>query len=59
MDKILGTLFIGLWFAAIGGWFVNLLKFVGMIGNGIDAVFIARCIGILFWPLGGFFGWVL
>lgn len=55
MDKV-GFLVIGIWMAMVGGWIVNVVKFVGMIGDGMTTMFIARAVGIFFAPLGSVLG---
>ena len=40
----------------IGGWIANIVKIVGMIDGEITAMFVARCVGVFFAPLGAVLG---
>lgn len=52
------TLYAIIWLAAIFGWFLNIMEFVGMIGdNEVTTMFIARIIGILVVPFGAVLGY--
>lgn len=47
------------WILAIAmgiAWIVNIVKFIGMIGGDVTAMFIARGIGIFAAPLGAILG---
>ena len=39
------------------GWVRNLIWIVNHLSDDIDKMFIFRCIGVFFGPLGGFLGW--
>ena len=39
-----------------GGWIANAVKFVGMLGGDINAMFIARIVGIFAPPFGAILG---
>lgn len=41
---------------AIGGWIANIVKFVGMLGDEVSTLFIARAVGMFFAPLGSVLG---
>lgn len=49
------------WILAIAmgiAWIVNIVKFIGMIGGDVTAMFIARGIGIFAAPLGAILGFL-
>jgi hypothetical protein len=43
--------------AAIAGWIMNIAGIVHTIGGPITAMFIARCVGVLAFPLGAVLGY--
>lgn len=43
--------------AVIGGWIANVVKFIGMLGGDVSAMFIARIVGIFAAPLGVILGY--
>lgn len=43
--------------AGFGGWIANIVKFVGMLGGEVTAMFIARIVGIFAAPLGAVLGY--
>lgn len=54
---LLGVLaLIGLWLALFYGWVVNIIAFIGMLDGGFTAMFVARMVGIVLFPLGGILG---
>lgn len=50
-------LFVLLYLTALVSWVVNIVKFVGMLGGEVTAMFIARIVGMPFFPLGVVLGW--
>lgn len=51
-------LWVLLWLVGTYGWIANLVKLVLSIGGDLSTMFVARCVGVLFFPLGvilGFF----
>lgn len=58
-SKLFAALFvITLSAAAIFGWIANIVKVVGMVGGEITTMFVARCVGIFFAPLGSILGFM-
>ena len=56
--KIIAPLaIIGLWLAAIVGWFMNIWAIVGSVGGPLNAMFVARCVGAFVAPLGAILGY--
>lgn len=54
---LLGALaLIGLWLALVYGWVVNIIDLIGMLGGTFTALFFARIVGVIFFPLGGLLG---
>lgn len=51
------TSFALFWLLLAGSWIANIVKFVGMLGGEVTAMFIARIVGIPFGPLGIVLGW--
>jgi hypothetical protein len=43
--------------AALVGWIMNIAGIVHTIGGPITAMFIARCVGVLAFPLGAVLGY--
>lgn len=41
---------------AFGGWCANVVKFVGMLGGDVTAMFIARLVGVVAAPVGSILG---
>ena len=41
----------------IAGWFMNIFDLIGMLDGPINAMFIARCVGVFFAPLGSVLGY--
>lgn len=62
-NKTLALLLV--WYAAVFtafvfcvvGWIKNVIAFIGMLGEPVNAMFIARLVGIPFFPLGWILGW--
>lgn len=48
---------VALWLAGIVGWLLNLGKLVASIGDPLGTLFVARCVGVLFAPLGAVLGY--
>lgn len=44
--------------AAIYGWFANIVKFIGLIGDPLTAEVVIRAIGIFLAPLGVILGFL-
>jgi hypothetical protein len=44
--------------AMFGGWIANIVAVINTIHGPIDAMFIARCVGIFAAPLGGILGYI-
>lgn len=44
--------------ALILGWILNLVKLFGIVNDPINGMFILRCIGIPFAPLGSILGYL-
>lgn len=42
--------------AAIGGYIANIVKIIGALGGEVTAIFIARCVGVFFAPIGSILG---
>jgi len=57
-DFVVGIIGICLWMLAIGGYIANIVKLVMMVDGGVTAMFIARCVGVFFGPLGIVLGFV-
>lgn len=51
-------LVISLIILSMGGWVANVVKFVGMLGGDVTAMFIARIVGIFAVPLGIVLGYL-
>lgn len=53
-----GVVLIVLFFAALGGWIANIVKFAMLIIDSapVTTLFVGRGIGIIFPPLGAFLG---
>lgn len=51
-------LVISLIILAMGGWIANVVKFVGMLGGDVTAMFVARIVGIFAAPLGIILGYL-
>jgi hypothetical protein len=45
-------------FALFGGWIANIIAIVNSLHGAIDAMFIARCVGVFVAPLGGVLGFI-
>jgi hypothetical protein len=41
------------------GWILNILKLVAILGGDVTAMFIARIVGVFFFPLGVILGWAV
>lgn len=52
-----GLFAAGVWLLLVGSWLANIVKFVGLLGGEVTAMFIARIVGIPFAPLGMVLGW--
>ena len=51
-------LWVCFWIAVLVGWVINIVDLVGMIGgNQLTTLFVARIVGIFFFPLGAILGW--
>lgn len=44
--------------AGFVGWVLNIASIVGLIGDPITTMFIARCVGVFFAPLGAVLGYL-
>ncbi len=51
-------LVISLIILSMGGWVANVVKFVGMLGGDVTAMFVARIVGIFAVPLGIILGYL-
>lgn len=49
---------IALMLLAAGGWIANVVKFVGLLGGDVTAMFIARIVGVFVAPLGSILGFL-
>lgn len=49
---------IGLMLLAAGGWIANVVKFIGLLGGEITAMFVARIVGVFVAPLGSILGFL-
>ena len=56
-EEAVGWLVILFGLAVFGSWIVNVVKFLGMLGGEVNALFIARIVGIPVVPLGAILGW--
>jgi hypothetical protein len=56
--KTFVILYLLAFLAAITGWILNIVHFVGEIGGPVTTMFIARIVGIVFAPLGAILGYV-
>lgn len=53
------SLYLTILAASIGGWVVNIIKLVGMLGEpSFTPMFVARIVGIPFGPLGAVLGYI-
>jgi hypothetical protein len=43
----------------IFGWVLNLVKLIAIIGGDVSAMFVARLLGVAFFPLGVVLGWAV
>ena len=51
---------LGIVLTLVCGWCLNIYEVYTLISNGgtITCMFIFRCVGIIFAPLGGILGWI-
>lgn len=49
---------ISLFFAAVAGWMMNLVKFIGSLGDPLTTMFFGRVVGIFVAPLGAILGYL-
>ena len=47
-----------LWLAGAIGWVWNIVKIVHMLSGDITAMLLARCVGVLAFPLGAVLGYL-
>lgn len=52
------VIFIAVMLAAVGGWIANVVKFVGICCQTLDAWFVMRLVGIFVPPFGAIIGWL-
>lgn len=45
------------WLAAVLGWVMNFVYFVGMLGGPMSTMFVGRVVGIFIAPLGAILGY--
>ncbi len=57
MYRIAHLTLVGLWLAAIVGWFMNSWAIVFSVGGPLNAMFVARCVGAFVAPLGAILGY--
>lgn len=55
---IASLIYVILIFACILGWVLNIIKLFGIANDPITGMFIFRCIGIPFAPLGSILGYL-
>lgn len=56
---VFGLGVIVFWLAAIGGWINNIVILIGSLGDPtVTPMFVARCVGVIFAPLGAVLGYV-
>ena len=48
---------IGLCMASLVGWCMNIWALYGSVGGPLNAMFIARCVGVFVAPLGALLGY--
>lgn len=53
---IVGLVVLSIWIAAIVGWVLNIVDIFHTMANPVNGLFILRCIGIVFAPLGSVLG---
>lgn len=59
MNSLFATASLGfviLWITTIVGWVANIWQLVLSINDPIGALFVLKCIGIFFFPLGAILG---
>lgn len=56
-QRIAPIAIIGLWLASIVGWCMNIWALFGSVGGSLNAMFVARCVGVLVAPLGAILGY--
>ena len=44
--------------AVIGGWIANIVKLFGIASDPLTGMFILRCVGVFFAPVGAVLGYV-
>lgn len=58
-ETLTGSLGILFFFAAFGGWVANIVKLGLTVGSDpVTSLFVARCVGIIFPPLGAVLGFL-
>lgn len=58
MKAYLGLGLIAIYAIFAVGWILNIIKLITSVSDPITAMFILRCVGVLFAPLGGLLGWL-
>ena len=53
----IGLVFIIFWLVAITGWIMNIVEIVHSISDPITGMFVFRCVGVFFAPLGAILGY--
>jgi hypothetical protein len=48
---------ISIYLAALIGWVMNIIDIVSTVGSPITAMFVARCVGVLAFPLVAVLGY--
>jgi len=56
MKTAFGLVWIGIVIAAIVGWCLNIAEVVHTVDAPVTGMFILRCVGIIFAPVGAFLG---
>lgn len=51
-------LVLAFWLAAIAGWVMNVIWIARSMTDPMTGLFILRCIGVIFLPLGAVLGWI-
>lgn len=56
-QRITPLAIISLWLVSIVGWCMNICAIVGSVGGSLNAMFVARCVGVFVAPLGAILGY--
>jgi hypothetical protein len=60
MKEISTLLFyLGLIGFLVWGWLLNVVKLISILDGDVTAMFVARVVGVFFFPLGVILGWLV